>query len=161
MIDTQEVINELKTYNRYVRKKQEAINKYDELERQLEYLYYSYNSPSGPNMVETFVFKNGKMIKKLIPMPKLDPDPNRKEVIKKGIICKQCDLWDEKEYYDRKIEWIKSLLADMPNELSNTLKEVYIKKNIQKVADRNGYTVAAMYDHIRDDVEDYLKFQSK
>ena len=161
MIDAQEIINELKTYNRYVRKKQEAIDKYNDLETQLEYIYNSYTSPAASNCVEISKFVNGRLVKKLIPLPKLDPDPNRKEVIRKGIICQQCELWDEREYYSRKIKQINDLLSDMPADLSKMLKDVYIKKKIQKVSKDKGYTVKGLYDHLRERIDEYLNSQLK
>ena len=159
MIDTQEVINELKTYNRYVKKKQEAIRKYNELDIQLEYLYNSYTSPAACNCIEITKFVHGKLVKKTIPIPKLDPDPNRKDAIRKGIICQQCDLIEERDYYDRKIKWINNILAKMPADLAKLCRDVYIKKKVQKVAKERGYSTTALYDYIRDEIEDFLNSQ--
>lgn len=159
MIDTQEVINELKTYNRYVKKKQEAIRKYNELDIQLEYLYNSYTSPAACNCIEITKFVHGKLVKKTIPIPKLDPDPNRKDAIRKGIICQQCDLIEERDYYDRKIKGIKQLISDMPADLGKLCWDVYIRKKVQKVSRQRGYTVKGMYDYIRDGIEEFLNSQ--
>jgi len=159
MIDAQEVINELKTYNRYVKKRQEAINKYNEFEAQLEYLYNSYTSPAACNCIEITMFVKGKLVTKTIPLPKLDPDPNRKEVIRKSIICQQCDLWDEREYYDRKISKIKKLMNEMPADISKLAWDVYVKKKVQKISREKGFTVNGLYDYIRDQIDESLNFR--
>ena len=146
--DAQEYINELKTYRRYVSKKQEALNKYNDIEMKLEHLSDSYVSPGYVSMVEVTKYVKGKKIKKKVPMPKLDPDPMRRETIRKGLIEKQCELANAIKYYESKIAQIKEISDMLPPDLKNLCWDVYVKKKGKKIAHETGYSVAAIYHQI-------------
>lgn len=153
ILDAQEYINELKTYRRYLDKLNIAENKYQELETVLGHLESSYVSPSAVNMVETVRYVKGRRIRKLIPLPKLDPDPNRKNILRSGLIDQQCSLIKEISYYKRKIKRIKETSDLLPDDLRHLCFDVYVRKKGEQIAHENHYSLSALYIKIRKDLE--------
>lgn len=159
ILDAQEYINELKTYKRYVLKKQDAINRYNDIEVKLQHLSPEYVSPGYVSMVEVKRYVKGRIITKLVPMPKLDPDPTRREAIRRGLIDEQCDLENEINYYKRKIASIKETSDLLPESLRKLCWDVYVHKRIGKISRDFNYSKAAIYGLITEELDDILKVQ--
>ena len=157
ILDAQEYINELKTYKRYKTKCLEAKKRFREIERILLNFESSYVSPSAVTMVEVIRYRKGKKIKKLVPLPKLDPDPNRKNVIRSGLISEQCSLQKQIAYYERKIARIDATSKKIPEDLKELCFAVYVDKKAQEMADRMGYSLQGLYRSIKDDLEEFMK----
>ncbi len=154
--DAQEYINELKTYNRYVSKLQDAKNRYHDIEVILERMGSSCSSPGSVNMVEIVYFRKGERKTKLVPVPKLDPDPNRSAVIRSGLIDQQCSLEKEIGYYERKIRRIREFSQRLPDDLRKLCFDVYVRKKITPVSRKIGYSKGNTYRIIRSALEEYF-----
>ena len=154
--DAQEYINGLKTYNRYVYKAQSARKRHHEIEVILERMGSSSSSPGAVNMVEVTYYRKGEKKTKLVPVPKLDPDPNRNAVIRAGLIDQQCSLEKEIAYYERKIRQIKDFSETLPDDLRKLCWDVYVRKKIGKASNDRGYSKANIYRMIRSQLEEYF-----
>lgn len=151
-IDAQEYINELKTFNRYVNKRRRAYEKYNDIELSLKRLN-EYVSPSAINTVEITKFRNGKLVSETIPVPKLDPDPGRKERIRKELIMQQCELEDEISFYSAKIDRVVKISNTLPEKLRRQCWDVYVKHRAGRVSRELNTTKERVYKVLRDRLE--------
>ena len=154
IIDAQEFINELKTYDRYVKKRKEAYEKYRDIELSLSRLS-EYHSPSI-NTVEITKFRNGKLVRETVPVPKLDPDPGRKERIRMELIDQQLDIQDKIDFYTAKIERIHKISDMLPEKLRKQCWEVYVKHNVGRVSWELGTTKENVYRTIKEQLDDRM-----
>ena len=151
IIDAQEFINELKTYDRYVKKRREAYDKYRDIELSLSRLS-EYRSPSI-NTVEITKFRNGKLVRETVPVPKLDPDPGRKERIRMELIEQQLDIQDKIDFYSSKIERIHKIANSLPEKLRKNCWDVYVKHNVGKVSWDLNTTKENVYRTLREQLD--------
>lgn len=154
IIDAQEFINELKTYDHYSKKRKKAIERYNEIELSLSRLE-EYHSPSI-NTVEVTKFRNGKLVYETIPVPKLDPDPGRKERIRMELINQQLDIQDKIDFYTAKIERIHKISDMLPEKLRKQCWEVYVKHNVGRVSWELGTTKENVYRTIKEQLDDRM-----
>lgn len=159
IIDAQEFINELKTYDRYVKKRKEAYDKYRDIELSLSRLS-EYHSPSI-NTVEITKFRNGKLVRETVPVPKLDPDPGRKERIRMELIEQQLDIQDKIDFYSSKIERIHKIANGLPEKLRKNCWEVYVKHNVGKVSWDLNTTKENVYRTLREQLDVQLSITKR